>query len=82
MTAMMQRKFLDIINPEKAPDVLVITFNNTTTTLGKRDSPEGETCYYVGYPRGTAKNKKGEMPWPCQYPLMIGTNGYLHGGPL
>lgn len=65
-----------LIHPERAPDVINVEYNNTTTRLLKQyiESKDGKPTQirYVGTPVGPDGRK-------CRFSLSIETNGYVRG---
>lgn len=65
-----------LINPERAPDVINVEFNNTVTRLMKQivTSEDGKptSVRYVGTPVGPDGRR-------CRFAMSIETNGYVRG---
>jgi hypothetical protein len=64
-------RLTQIIDPEAAPSLLSIYYNDTQTDLVKMGRPDG-TIYWVGTPH----DSEGR---PCRYSLVVEANGYMVG---
>ena len=66
-----------LINPERAPDVITVEFNGTTTKLakeitGRDQSGKPTSVKYVGHPVGPDGRA-------CRFGMSIETNGFVRG---
>jgi hypothetical protein len=61
-----------LIDPETAPAVITIHYNNTVTRLMRSQRSTDDTYYWVGTPEDRESR-------PCRYSLIVEPNGYMMG---
>jgi len=66
---------LNLIDPERAPDVITITYNNVVTRMLRVVDPDTKAVYYSGVP----EYSDGKRTWQCKFGFTLSCDGYFDG---
>lgn len=71
----MGQAMLNLIDPERAPDVITITYNNVVTRMLRVVDSETNEIFYTGVP----EYSDGKRTWKCKFGFTLSCDGYFDG---